>query len=108
MTSAQWLSKTNRKKWHGQSDKDRSTPLQQVELWVATYENSKTPANLEGLSAELNAWVGGKTKHGQISTIRDHQNAVSDLKRDVDAAMRLDHPLPWQEEYPGIFVANDL
>lgn len=108
MSYNEWMTKTNRKAWHGQSLKDRSGALQAVDGIVQAYDANPKPADLELLKNLLDAWIAGKLKGGQLDTIRDHKGAVTDLKHRCDAAVQLAQPLPWTEQYPGIFIANDL
>lgn len=108
ITYNNWLTQTNRSKWHGQSNKTRSDELEAVDNLIQAYEQDKDPSNLELLSMLLNAWVGGKIKNGNMSTIRDHQGAVTTLKNNVDQALQLNSPVAWDQAYPGIFIAEDL
>lgn len=107
MSHADWLRRTAVQKWHKQSDKTRSPALVMVDNFVQGYELSKDPQNLEGLHEFLTAWVNGKLKRGVIDSIRDHDGAASELKRQVDAAVRLRDPIVWKKRYPNILIADD-
>jgi hypothetical protein len=64
---------------------------------------------LNFLHQVLHQWLEGKkvNRQGVHKTIRDHTGAVQQLKHDVDNAVRLLKPLGWDQQYPGIFIAQD-
>lgn len=107
MSSAEWLQRTQRKSWHGQSLKDRSSALQQLDAWVLTWHgnNGKTPSNLEYLYRFLKAWSDGKLKKGVIDTIRDHKGAVTELLDQCEKGMTLWQPVA--SRYAKISIGVD-
>jgi hypothetical protein len=107
MSSQEWLQKTNRKAWHGQSIKDRSSALEVVDSYVAAYDTpaGKTPANLEYLYRFLKQWSDGKMKKGVIDTIRDHKGAVTTLLQKCEQGMTLWKPTP--SRYDKISIGVD-
>lgn len=106
MTQADWLRDTNRKAWHGQSLKERSTELDLVDQQLLAYETTPTPSTLENLHAMLTRWAAGKTKDdGTLKTIRDHKGAVTRLLDQVELAMTLFSPVPTR--YTKILIGVD-
>ena len=108
MAYANWMSDTNVKKWHGQGDKDRSAELDLVDQYLQQYHiGPQWPQMLRQLEGVLDAWVGSKTKKdGTLNTIRDNAT-VKLLVQQVKAARTLPNPLPWDNAYPGISIAQD-
>lgn len=112
MSYDDWMRDTTVKKWHGQSDKDRSDGaggLQLVDQYLQAFHTNATqwPQMLRQLEVVLDAWVGSKTKtDGTLKTIRDH-TTVQTLVRQVKAARTFPDPLPWNRAYPGVSIAQD-
>jgi hypothetical protein len=108
MSKQDWLIATTVTKWHGQSDKVRSQALQNIDLYLDEYHtNAQWPQMLRQLEVTLEAWVRSKTKpDGQLNTIRSHTR-VQLLQQQVKAARALPDPLPWDDHYPGIYIAQD-
>lgn len=108
MTYASWMSDTTVKKWHGQSDKDRSQGLDLVDQYLQQYHISpQWPQMLRQLEVVLDAWVSAKTKSdGTLNTIRDNAT-VKLLVQQVKTARTLPNPLPWDNAYPCISIAQD-
>ena len=94
MSHAEWLQKTNRKSWHGQSNKDRSNALVVIDQQLLAYEQAPAPSTLENLHTFLKAWSNGKLKRGVLDTIRDHKGAVTQLLDQCDRATILWSPIP--------------
>ncbi len=106
MSQAEWLRATDRKAWHGQSNKERSTELELVDQQLLAYETDPTPSALENLDEILNRWVAGKTKDdGTLKTIRDHRGAVTQLLAQVQKAMMLFKPIP--SGFTKVFIGVD-
>ncbi len=116
MKHADWINDTTVKKFFSSDAKDRSqstatkTGLQSVDLYLDLYEkctDNKWPALLRQLDIVLDAWIASKTKKdGSLNTIRDH-NTVLDLQTRVRNARTFPNPLPWDNSYPGISIAQD-
>jgi len=111
MTYNDWFSDTTVKKWHGLSDKKRSTDaagLQNVDVYLQQYHTSaQWPQMLRQLEIVLNEWVGSKTKSdGTLNTIRDNAT-VRLLQKQVKDARTFPSPVPWDTSYPGISIAQD-
>jgi len=110
MSYEEWIRDTTVTKWHGWSDKDRSTGLQNVDTYLKAYTDCKDntwPSLLRQLDKALDAWVGSKTKSdGTLKTIRDN-DTVRLLVKLVKASRTFTDPLPWSRAYPGIRIADD-
>jgi hypothetical protein len=108
MSYATWMSDTTVKKWHGQSDKDRSPDLANVDAYLQQYEiSAQWPQMLRQLEVVLEKWVSAKTKSdGTLNTIRDNQT-VRLLQQSVKAARTFPNPVPWDSAFPGISIAQD-
>jgi hypothetical protein len=89
----------------------RSAELVYVDDALGEYEASPEPKTLWKLKYFLEAWSAGKVKtkkngRQELSTIRDHKGAVTDLLRVLRAATQLHNPTPTR--FQGIFIGNDL
>lgn len=113
MSYDEWMRRTNRPKKIGSGNKDRSDALQLVDGYLQNYTNNSTPDSLDALGHFLDAWASGKMRQyfwqdeATLKTIRDHDGAVTALKRQVDRARTLWDPLLWNAAYPGIFIGQD-
>ncbi|MEM9060112.1 MAG: M91 family zinc metallopeptidase [Pseudomonadota bacterium] len=87
---------------------DRSDALTLIDTQLGAYDDEKTPDKLEFLKLFLDAWYQSKLKRDVLKTIRNHDNAVTELKRSVDRATALRNPTLWSAEFPGIYIADDL
>lgn len=88
--------------------RSRSDELKLVDGMLDAYNKAQTPMWLYSLRGLLDAWMSGKIKaNGTLSTIRDHQGAVTRLKRVLDQAFTRLDPIPWSPVYPGIEIAHD-
>ena len=108
MTQTDWLRRTNRKKPLSKKNYNRSDALQLIDVLLGQYGDNATPDRLEFLKMYLDAWYTSKLKREVLSTIRNHDHAVTELKRDVDRAVALRNPTLWRARYPGIYIADDL
>lgn len=108
MPHSEWMDRTKHTAWHGRSDAKRSESLVKIDNMVDMYNRDPKPNWLEGLRQNLENWLQGKTKGDRLNTIRDHSGAVRELKRQIDNAVLLHEPLPWNGEYPGIYIARDI
>jgi Effector protein len=108
MSYATWMSDTTVKKWHGQSDKDRSPDLANVDAYLQQYEiSAQWPQMLRQLEVVLDKWVSAKTKpDGTLNTIRDNAT-VKLLVQQVKTARTFPNPVPWDPAFPGISIAQD-
>jgi hypothetical protein len=108
MSYATWMSDTTVKKWHGQSDKDRSPDLANVDAYLQQYEiSAQWPQMLRQLEVALDKWVNAKTKSdGTLNTIRDNAR-VKLLVQQVKTARTFPNPAPWDSAFPGISIAQD-
>jgi hypothetical protein len=107
MTHGEWMRRTNVAKVIGKGDKTRSADLLVIDGLLQSYTNDPKPNDLETLDVVLGSWMQGKTKNGQLNTIREHDSAVSDLRRQVDAAVQLRSPLA-VTTLPRIFIGDDV
>ncbi len=101
-----WMDRTDVKKWTG-SLKKRTPELISVDSMVGAYEKQPSPSNLEFLADALGKWIALKTKNGQLVTCRDHDDAVTDLKAMLDAAMELKDAKA-AKGYAGLFIGQDV
>jgi len=114
MSHAEWMRRTDVKKTLSSASKDRSDALKLVDAYLQSYDQQAKPDTLEALGHFLDAWHGSKMKTpigrrtARLSTIRDHDSAVTDLKRQVDLARTLRQPLEWNPAYPGIYIGDDV
>ena len=108
MSYTTWMSDTTVKKWHGQSDKDRSPDLANVDAYLQQYEiSAQWPQMLRQLEVVLDKWVNAKTKSdGTLNTIRDNAT-VKSLVQQVKTARTFPNPVPWDPAFPGISIAQD-
>lgn len=118
MSLAEWKRRTDVAKKVGTGNKERSEALATIDLLLGQYHDDThgTPSVLVNLKTALDNWYTSKlTKrfwqddsHLHLSTIRNYDGAVTELKRDVDRAMVLRAPDLWNAAYPGIYIANDI
>jgi hypothetical protein len=105
MSYNEWMTRTDRKAWHLQSNKQRSQALDLVDQQVKLYETQPTPSVLETIAMFLKAWMDGKLKKGALDSIRNHKRAVTELQRQCEQAMTLWSPVP--SRYPKILIGVD-